>query len=438
MPAKLLPKKLQGVELSFGLLAFISLLVIYLGENYFERRLEVDPRNYPAKLTANIGELTNFGRWVDKKNRIWRCIDQPLSFDTFCGLVINVADENGVGLDLSAFQSMKVYGSVQENGEGSEYLSVSLRNKNQRYYRPVEESSTKYNTVEVPSNYITESQIIDMAHLRVANWWLTAKRRPVSDARVELDNIIFIEFSFGLEQGLVGKQVNIEKIVWQGPLIAGTLLYRSLAIFWGVAILCFLIVRLFVVSRDLKSIRDTKNELVAINEVLNIQNKQYEALAKSDPLTGLKNRSGVREVLLSGLNSWKELGKPLSFCLIDLDHFKAINDTYGHDVGDKVLKHAARVMEKLMSGEQALARWGGEEFIVVCCNATLEQALGLAEKLRRDIEQSVIDGGVRVTASIGVATLAESDLSALLKRADAALYRAKALGRNRVISENQI
>jgi diguanylate cyclase (GGDEF)-like protein len=118
--------------------------------------------------------------------------------------------------------------------------------------------------------------------------------------------------------------------------------------------------------------------------------------------------------------------------LFDLDRFKQVNDTYGHSRGDSVLAHVAQVLHSVIRGSDHPARWGGEEFVVVLPNSSAHDALVLAERLRKAIEKTNFSVGA-LTASLGIAQLHETDSPlSLVRRADEALYRAKAAGRNRV------
>ena len=122
--------------------------------------------------------------------------------------------------------------------------------------------------------------------------------------------------------------------------------------------------------------------------------------------------------------------------IFDIDNFKQINDDYGHDVGDEVLKGISKALGSLMRKSDALGRWGGEEFLVIAPEVELDNAMELAERLRQVMADIEFDKAGVVTASFGVAELDQADTrSDLVRRADKALYRAKNEGRNRVYSE---
>ncbi len=165
--------------------------------------------------------------------------------------------------------------------------------------------------------------------------------------------------------------------------------------------------------------------------------RQWETAASTDYLTSLANR---RTVSLAGdraFHSAQRHGKALSVALIDVDHFKGVNDRYGHDSGDLALKHIADMLQKASRKEDLLGRHGGEEFVVLLDQTDREQSVQAAERLRLGVSDQVMKIGshsIPMTVSIGLATLESGDknFNDLLRRADQALYAAKANGRNRV------
>lgn len=168
------------------------------------------------------------------------------------------------------------------------------------------------------------------------------------------------------------------------------------------------------------------------------ERKRFEAelteLAVTDPLTGLWNRRYCTQLLDADFENAQRHGQPLALLMIDIDHFKDINDTHGHQSGDRVLVEVARRLRDNLRGTDVIGRWGGEEFAVLLRFCTLKDALGAAEKLRRQISESRFDTLCTVTVSIGAAELLpDEDLLSWLGRADAALYEAKRMGRNTVV-----
>lgn len=166
------------------------------------------------------------------------------------------------------------------------------------------------------------------------------------------------------------------------------------------------------------------------------ENKKLETLATEDPLTGLFNRRGLERAMFMTLSSIKRNRHSLSAIALDIDYFKTINDNYGHDCGDIVLKQIAELIKVDSRGIDACCRFGGEEFVIIMPNTQQSEAYQVAERLRALIENhnfNIESHKIRVTSSFGVATqIEEIEIESLLKQADKAMYLAKQRGRNKV------
>ncbi|MDF1634820.1 PleD family two-component system response regulator [Mycoplana sp. MJR14] len=191
-----------------------------------------------------------------------------------------------------------------------------------------------------------------------------------------------------------------------------------------------------LLARSLTQIRRKR-----YNDRLRASVRQTIELAVTDGLTGLHNRRYLDSHLKLLIDRSLARGRQMSICMTDIDRFKLINDTYGHDVGDVVLREFASRLRTAVRGADLACRYGGEEFVLVMPDTSAETAAAVAERLRMTIEQEpfrLSDGGVplQVTASIGIASLLpQGDApETLLKRADNALYEAKRAGRNRVVA----
>jgi diguanylate cyclase len=184
-------------------------------------------------------------------------------------------------------------------------------------------------------------------------------------------------------------------------------------------------------TRELDSIRDSLNK--------------SEERAKTDTLTGLPNRRGLEEFFRGAQMAAMEKGEPLSIVLIDIDHFKQVNDNFGHGVGDQVLRLVAKALRERVRDIDLPARYGGEELIAVLPGADLAASTVAAERIRRAIAECQITrrstGEILpgITVSIGVGQFQFGEAMAdLIDRCDRALYLAKKTGRNRVVSENEL
>jgi two-component system, cell cycle response regulator len=166
--------------------------------------------------------------------------------------------------------------------------------------------------------------------------------------------------------------------------------------------------------------------------------RQSLEMAFYDPLTGLNNRRFLERRLSAMIETARQRGAPLTMMILDIDHFKRINDTYGHDAGDLVLRGFAAELQQIIRGGDLVSRLGGEEFVVAMPGLDATHAARMAERARRTIESKEFLIGdaarpVSITVSIGLADFrGEQDSRDLYRRADRALYLSKSAGRNRV------
>ncbi len=175
---------------------------------------------------------------------------------------------------------------------------------------------------------------------------------------------------------------------------------------------------------------------ISSEKAIELRLKELEDLALLDNLTRLANRHYLEKELMVRFEEHKRMGIPFGVLFMDIDHFKKFNDTYGHDVGDLVLKFVANTLNKNLRPFDVMGRWGGEEFIGIMRNVTGQTLEQLGDRLRVLVDDSYLmrqDDKLKVTISIG-ATVTRSDdtLESLIKRADTLLYKSKAAGRNRL------
>jgi diguanylate cyclase (GGDEF)-like protein/PAS domain S-box-containing protein len=196
------------------------------------------------------------------------------------------------------------------------------------------------------------------------------------------------------------------------------------------------------------NMRDESGKIVGAVEIfserygmlaLEQQVTELRQLSLLDALTEVGNRRFGEEQVRARLNEFNRNGVPFGVLMLDLDHFKAVNDTYGHQTGDRVLKMVSRTLATNVRSFDHVSRWGGEEFLVVAANVDLQRLCLIAEKLRVLVMSSELMDcrpPVRVTVSMGAALVASNDtFETLLARADKLLYESKSNGRNRVTSD---
>jgi len=180
--------------------------------------------------------------------------------------------------------------------------------------------------------------------------------------------------------------------------------------------------------RTTARLRQAHAEIEAVNSKLT-------ELVRTDTLTGIANRLKIDEGLNLELARFDRTHEPFSVILLDIDHFKLVNDNYGHHIGDQILQSIADILKQNIRAYDLAGRWAGEEFLVICPSTTHDGISSLAEHLRLAIMNNIPESLPSQTASFGVATVQPGDsVEDLIRRADEALYRAKKGGRNRVES----
>jgi len=184
------------------------------------------------------------------------------------------------------------------------------------------------------------------------------------------------------------------------------------------------------------AIRDREEKLHAINADLTLAHQNLERIAVTDRLTGLYNRTKLDEVLANELARAERYGQSVAVIMADIDKFKAVNDTHGHQVGDSVLREFAAIVRELVRDTDTPGRWGGEEFLVICSHVDLNGAHMLAERIRAAVAGHSFAVVGQETCSFGVASYRPGDTAeTIVNRADVALYEAKQSGRDRVALE---
>lgn len=242
--------------------------------------------------------------------------------------------------------------------------------------------------------------------------------------------------------GIVGTLLCLKLLGAEAPKLVGVFFFMCLPTVVGFAAA----LRLQIVQRQQFALH---SEMVEINTSLQHEIERRESLevelqkqATTDALTGLYNRRQYELLFHRERERSRRLGTRLSLCVLDLDHFKHINDTHGHDVGDQVLRHVAALFTRKLRQTDIVGRFGGEEFIVLLPETDLECAERLVDRLRQCLEQAPVEADgetVHVTATFGLTEVEAQDgnIEQAVKRADRALYEGKQSGRNRVVTASQ-
>ena len=204
----------------------------------------------------------------------------------------------------------------------------------------------------------------------------------------------------------------------------------------GILLAADLVFGLFFIYPLIRTQVKEEGKLRAMTRSLSARSETFQQAALTDALTGMQNRRYFDDALKEYLDEFKRIDKPVGLMIFDLDHFKQVNDTHGHDVGDECLRAVAGCLKDMTRYHDVVARLGGEEFAVVAPNMDLDMLLRLAERIRKGIASMPITSGnvrLRITASVGLAVWDRKESAEdFFRRADQHLYQAKKLGRNRV------
>lgn len=193
------------------------------------------------------------------------------------------------------------------------------------------------------------------------------------------------------------------------------------------------IVIIFFLVHKVLNLKKSNRSLILAEMDLIEKNEELNSLSTTDTLTGLMNRRAIEPFIENEINRMNRYNSPVSLLMLDLDHFKRVNDNYGHDFGDRVLQYVAEMIRSICRKTDNFARWGGEEFLILAADTTADNASYLAEKIRRKIESSSIESLDDLTVSIGISECHREEVfQDWFKRADIALYEAKDSGRNRI------
>ncbi|MDD3770916.1 sensor domain-containing diguanylate cyclase [Sulfuricurvum sp. IAE1] len=201
------------------------------------------------------------------------------------------------------------------------------------------------------------------------------------------------------------------------------------------------IVEYIAIRHDITELEQTKQQLRNINQAMKYKvdelysmTNALEEKASKDTLTGINNRENFEDIFGIQITNAHQYSQPLSLIIFDVDHFKAVNDTYGHQMGDLILRDMVELVARNLKKGDVFARWGGEEFVILTPSTDIAGASNLAENLRMLVQSHRFNGlDEKITLSFGIAQLDENDdKKTLFQKADAALYEAKKKGRNRV------
>ncbi|EKO3827782.1 TPA: GGDEF domain-containing protein [Vibrio harveyi] len=416
----------------------ISLVALYslLGDT---RKLEVTPDKFNIHVTndAIAGGLSESDITYQNHSLTLNCDLKESKYAwPYCGIsVYTDVKEATKGLDLSSYHTVRLKIRYEAAGDGqspSKNLRLYLRNFNSAYSIPTDEYTIKYNGMQFSPSDFSEIIEIPIKNLQVMTWWLNDNDVAIEHSAPEFSNITRIDLATGAGAALGKHKIVIDKIEFEGAYVQQSTLLFVLLFSWMALGLAFSLHEMRKNKMAYNKAKKRHRHLEKVNNTLRAQNYEFAELAHRDALTGAMNRHAVQSWLEQQARQVRWGHDSFSILYMDLDKFKRVNDKYGHQMGDDILREFVMVISSSIQPEDRLVRWGGEEFVVFCPDTHVEQAVKKAEVIRQNVESHLWVHGEPLTCSIGVAQMQNERVSETMARADEVLYLAKRNGRNRI------
>lgn len=374
--------------------------------------------------------------WLDESQKAYRCVYPPGMNDYSYYCSFNFGFEVGPksGIDLSQYERINL--RVRYVGDAPK-MRFFARNYNSLYSKREDTNSTKYNSIYIPTKELKGELSLRISEFLVTEWWLLLYDLPRELSFPELSNVVTLGIEFSDSMTLGNHDVTIEKVEFVGSWVSRERWYLFIICVWLSGVFLYTVNSLRLMRKRRLLDEQTILALHQSNQSLEKETDKFRRLSTVDALTEVYNRFGIDQVVTAIMNSAAsaDRGQPvMSLIILDIDHFKSINDTYGHDVGDEILRKIAASISDHVRDADYVGRWGGEEFVILLPFTSLDKANELAEALRMRIYRSNYMPTLEldVTVSLGVASIKPEEAFAdVFKRADDALYEAKHTGRNR-------
>ncbi|MFT6988973.1 MAG: diguanylate cyclase (GGDEF)-like protein [Paraglaciecola sp.] len=425
---------LKFEKIYFSIAAVSVMLVVwqYFGMN---RLVEVYPSNAEVSVS---GDFLNGGHSegllnVTDDGALLNCKIKPSPTFAYCSLDITIGDGINKGLDVSQFRQLNLW--LDHATTNQDTVLVFLKNRehiSENVDPSSRNSSNKSNHQTILPKVGSHYYSLSLSQFTVPSWWILLHKATGVVAKPSLDNVVGLRIATGDSLELRNVQIQLKRATLSGKWVSANLLYSLLAIFWAFVITLHAGFRVYQLANQLQIKRSQNISLEKLNCFLSIQKDEFEVLAKTDSLTGVSNRAGTRDLFEHMQSHYDGV---YSLIMFDIDHFKVVNDTYGHQLGDEVLRDLSKLVVSLIRNTDHFARWGGEEFIVICPDTKMKEAVVMANHLRENIAVAIFNGGVSVTCSFGLSKYqkkGKNTIQKMFEAADAAMYKAKEKGSNRI------
>ena len=365
-----------------------------------------------AVLGASVANVVKTNHGLEFSCQITTShLDQP-----YCELIINLQDLSKqapfTGLDLSNFEQIGLW--IKHSHSTQPGTRIELRNFDPSYSSKQNKTVLKHNTLEYLEAYVTNPVWLKLADFSIPQWWNNSHNLTLNNGGTDFSNIysIAIAPSAKVQQG--NYQLIIERIELKGKYVSSTTLMALLIMLWSIAF--GYVIRRLVPAKKIDI------------EMPEQASHTIEFGAMSCPLTGALNRIGLRKCFDQLAPS--DLHK-LSIIFITIDYFEDLYPNYGQQTADNILQKFVEQVDNTCRSSDTVARWNAEEFLLVCPDTDLSQAVDVADKIRVVIQETTWPNDIKITCSSGVAQMYDEDLNDLIARANKALYKAKSSGSNK-------
>lgn len=406
------------------LLALMAVLTYFALPERKERILPNQVEKYHLFFDGQQGGHT-LAQWEEEKQLAFKCVAPAASSEApYCGVSITIGKATPDS-DYSKYQRMEL--KINYRGD-NQRLRLKMHN-----FNPANSKGDNRETLKGLDVSMTRKETLAPIVLHDFAW-IASENSQFSDNT--LDIVIDLVPPIAAGEHII----QVEYADLYGQLLPAGVWYLGVAILWLCSNLLFITRHLILQERRIRNDSKRLSTLAHYSDDLQQESQRYKLLSNTDPLTGALNRLGfAQEISQRAPNEL--LLRNTTLMVIDLDHFKRVNDSHGHDAGDVILREAAQAIHKNTRASDLFVRWGGEEFVLYCESTNAQHALLIAEKIRAAVEAMSIQHDekiISVTLSIGIGVVeSHEQFESLFRRADQALYRAKQLGRNCVVLSEQ-
>ncbi|NOH78829.1 GGDEF domain-containing protein [Vibrio sp. RE86] len=420
-------KNLSILLIALTLMTLVASGYYHLGFNRTLDPLKSDDFSLRVNTDQDHGGLTRGTLTkLDSGALLLNC-DISLSYKhPFCEISFDYhpVESEGTHLDLSVYNEVAF--DVRYSGDSLPRARFIIRNFDNQYSKEGDLQSDKFNIFEFDTSVHGVTSPLSLDYLYVPKWWFDYYNHPVTHTAVDISDSVSIEI--GTEE-LVSEGTStfeIHSIEFRGKWLPLAEYQRIIIAVWILTLFGYLI---FYLIATQKMLRVEKAKINQLQSHLTTLQKEVSL----DPLTGLRNRRGLDE-LFEAVGMLAKHNQHVSIAVLDIDHFKKINDTYGHSVGDDVLRQFSQTLINSTGDKDILIRWGGEEFVVINVGRTLPENESFFNSILTNLKLVAWPRGINLTASVGITALGDEPIEVAIERADKQLYIAKATGRDKVVA----